>query len=354
MKRICYILTLIFLFSFSVSMPTYSQEQDEPQTVDVRNIVFGHVGDAYGWHITNWGDKHIGIPLPMMIYSKTSGWHVFMSSVLEESGGVYEEFSIAPEGSKYEGKLIEYNAAGEEVRPLDLSITKNVLSLFINSILLVVIILSISRWYKKRSESSEAPKGFVGAMEMLIMMIHDDVIKTGVGANYRKFSPYLLCAFFFILINNLMGLVPLFPGGANVTGNIAVTLVLAVCTSIAINVFAPGAYWKEIFWGDVPTWLKVPIPLMPFVELLGLFIKPFALMVRLFANILAGHMAILVLTSMIFIGATMGPAIFGSLTVASVVFSIFMNAMEILVAFIQAYVFTMLSSVFIGMAQNSH
>ena len=189
-------------------------------------------------------------------------------------------------------------------------------------------------------------------MEMFIMMVNDDIIKSCVGPNYRKFAPYLLTAFFFIFINNMMGLIPFFPGGANVTGNIAITMVLAVCTFLAVNIFGSKHYWKDIFWPDVPWWLKVPIPMMPFIEFFGIFTKPFALMIRLFANMLAGHMAMLVLTCLIFISASMGPALNGTLTVASVLFNIFMNALELLVAFIQAYVFTMLSAVFIGLAQE--
>ncbi|KAA6307090.1 F-type H+-transporting ATPase subunit a, partial [termite gut metagenome] len=206
----------------------------------------------------------------------------------------------------------------------------------------------------KKERNVVSPGGFVGFMEMLIMMVNDDIIKSCVGHNYRKFSPYLLTAFFFIFINNLMGLIPVFPGGANVTGNIAITMVLAFCTFLIVNIFGTRTYWKDVFWPDVPWWLKIPIPMMPFIELLGVFTKPFALMIRLFANMLAGHMAMLVLTCLIFISATMGLVLNGTLTVVSVLFNIFMNLLEILVAFIQAYVFTMLSSVFIGLAQEEH
>ena len=194
--------------------------------------------------------------------------------------------------------------------------------------------------------------GYPFSEYLFIMMVNDDIIKSCVGPNYRKFAPYLLTAFFFIFINNMMGLIPFFPGGANVTGNIAVTMVLAICTFLAVNIFGTKHYWKDIFWPDVPWWLKVPVPMMPFIEFFGIFTKPFALMIRLFANMLAGHMAMLVLTCLIFISASMGPALNGTLTVASVLFNIFMNALELLVAFIQAYVFTMLSAVFIGLAQE--
>lgn len=324
-------------------------------SVDVKEIVFGHIGDAYEWHITTWGHTHVTIPLPVIVRSQTSGWHVFLSSRLEENGGAYEGFSIAPAGSPYEGKLVEHDAIGNEVRPLDLSVTKVVAALLINSLLLVLIVLWTARWYRRHPQNkAEAPGGFVGFMEMFIMMVNDDIIKDCVGPNYRKFAPYLLTAFFFIFINNLMGLIPVFPGGANVTGNMAVTMVLAVCTFLAVNLFGKKAYWKDIFWPDVPWWLKVPIPMMPLIEFFGVFTKPFALMIRLFANMLAGHMAMLVLTSLIFISATMGPVFTGSLTLASVLFNVFMNALELLVAFIQAYVFTMLSAVFIGLAQEEH
>ena len=361
MKQLRNIVAPIFLLCLMLvaGLPVFAQTQEDvtPQeqkenTVDVKEIVFGHIGDSYEWHITTWGKTHITIPLPIIVYSSTTGWHTFLSSRLAENGGTYEGFSVAPEGSKYEGKLVEYNAAGEQVRPWDISITKVTFALLFNSVLLLVIVLSVAQWYRKRPQGALAPGGFIGFMEMFIMMVNDDIIKSCVGPNYRKFAPYLLTAFFFIFINNIMGLIPFFPGGANVTGNIAITMVLAICTFLAVNIFGTKHYWKDIFWPDVPWWLKVPVPMMPFIEFFGIFTKPFALMIRLFANMLAGHMAMLVLTCLIFISASMGPALNGTLTVASVLFNIFMNALELLVAFIQAYVFTMLSAVFIGLAQE--
>ena len=189
-------------------------------------------------------------------------------------------------------------------------------------------------------------------MEMIISYIQDGVIKESIGKEeYRPFSSYLLTVFFFILINNLIGIIPVFPGGANITGNIAVTAVLAGCTFIAVNLFATKEYWKEIFWPKAPIYLKLPLPIMPFVEFFGVFTKPFALMIRLFANIMAGHAAILSLVAIIFITVKAGPVINGSMTVISVLFGIFMDMLELLVAFIQAYVFTMLSAVFIGLSR---
>lgn len=342
----------------AVSSETVTQDDavqaEDEGSVDVKGIVFGHIGDAYEWHITTWGNVHITIPLPVIVYSETTGWHFFSSTRLEENNGSYEGLSIAPEGSRYEGKLVEHDASGKEVRPWDFSITKVALALILNSLLLMVIILSVAHWYRKHPVESASPGGFIGFMEMFIMMVNDDIIKSCVGPKYKKFAPYLLTAFFFIFLNNLMGLIPIFPGGANVTGNIAITMVLAVCTFLAVNLFGTKAYWKEVFWPDVPWWLKAPVPMMPLIEFFGVFTKPFALMIRLFANMLAGHMAMLVLTCLIFISASMGPLLNGTLTIASVLFNIFMNALELLVAFIQAYVFTMLSAVFIGLAQAEH
>lgn len=319
----------------------------EEEEVNVSELVFGHIGDAYEWHIATLGGKEWSIPLPVIVHSST-GWHVFSSSHLKE--GEYEGLYIASQGTN-EGKIVERNAAGEEVRPFDISITKNVLGLFINSAVLLLILMSCVRWYKKHPVEEGAPRGGVGMVEAMVLMIYEDVIKGCIGEDYKRYAPYLLTAFFFILVNNLMGLIPIFPGGANVTGNIAVTLVLAVCTFIMTNLYGSKEYWKEIFWPEVPVWLKVPIPMMPVIELFGIFTKPFALMIRLFANIMAGHAAILSLIAIIFITVKVGAVINGSMTAVAVLFGIFMDALEVLVAFIQAYVFTMLSAVFIGLSR---
>ncbi len=328
-------------------------ENKSEEAIDVKGIVLGHLTDSYEWHITTWGHTHITIPLPVIVHGSDGQWHLFSSSHLSH-GESYEGFYIAQSG-EHEGKIVELNAQGEEVRPLDLSITKTVLALLINSTLLVLIILGTARWYKKRTARTAAPGGFVGLMEMAIMMIHDDLIKSCVGKDYKRYAPYLLTAFFFILVNNLMGLIPIFPGGANVTGNIAITFLLALATFLMTNLFGSREYWKEVFWPEVPTWLKCPVPMMPLIEFVGLFTKPFALMIRLFANMMAGHAVILSLTCLVFVTASMGAAINGTMTVVSVIFCIFMNMLELLVAFIQAYVFTMLSAVFIGLSRvESH
>ena len=330
-----------------------ANDVESHEEVDVGEILFGHIGDSYGWHITQWNGKHVSIPLPCIVRSST-GWHFFLSSKIEH-GHEYEGLFVADEG-RYEDKIVERGADGELVRPFDISITKNVASLMMAAVLLISLVLATTRWYRRHDASEKAPEGFAGLMEMMIMMVNDDIIKPSVGEkHYRKYSPYLLTAFFFIFICNLMGLVPFFPGGANVTGNIAVTMVMALFTFIAINVFADKHYWKEIFWPDVPVFLKFPIPIMQTIELFGVISKPFSLMVRLFANIMAGHMMVLGLVSVIFVTVKLGPVINGSMTVIAMLFGLDINCLELLVAFIQAYVFTMLSAVFIGMAhQEEH
>lgn len=350
-----YILTSVLLLTVMGFQPLAAENAHEAQPekeLNVKELILDHLADAYEWHLTSFGDTHVSIPLPIIVKGETSGWHFFMSSKFHHGHEAYEGFYIAQEG-KYKGKIVEKNASGEEIRPWDFSLTKNATSLIISSILLIIIVLSVSKWYRRQAKTGEkkAPKGFVGFMEMFIMSVQDDIIKPCVGKNYRKFSPYLLTVFFFILFNNLLGLIPLFPGGANVTGNIAVTLVLAVFTFFTVNLFGSKEYWKEVFWPDVPTWLKVPIPIMPAIELVGVFTKPFALMIRLFANILAGHSIVLGLTCLIFVTANLGAVINSSMTVVSVLLTIFISLVEILVAYIQAYVFTMLSAVFIGLAQ---
>ncbi len=257
---------------------------------------------------------------------------------------------------EHHGKIYERLADGSVVRPIDLSITKAVAQIWIVVAVLVIVFLSCARWYKRHDEKSAAPSGFVGMMEMLVMTIHDDLVKSSIGEkHYKPYAPYLLTVFFFIFTSNLVGLIPVFPGGANVTGNINVTLFLAVCTMLVVNLFGNKEYWKEIFWPEVPLFLKAyPVPLIPVIEFFGLFTKPFALMVRLFANMMAGHAVILSFTCVIFLGWSMGVGYGVGLNTFSVVMLLFMNCLELLVAFVQAYVFTLLSAVFIGLAHQEH
>lgn len=322
-------------------------EDNNGSQIDVQEIVFSHIQDSYTWHITEIGDTEISVPLPIIVWTKEYGLDIFLSSRFNEDS-VYKCYQIAEEG-EYAGKIVIKGAEGNYVRPLDISMTKNVCGMLLGCLIMVATVLSVASWYKKHP--NQAPGGFVGMFEAVILYIYEDVIIKSVGKEYKRFYSYLLTVFFFILFNNLLGMTPVFPGGANVTGNITVTMSLALFTFLATNLFATKAYWKEIFWPKVPLFLKLPLPIMPFVEFFGVFTKPFALMIRLFANIFAGHSIILALTSIIFVTASMGAAISASMSIVSVLFSIFMNCVEILVAFIQAYVFTMLSAVFIGMSR---
>lgn len=339
--------TVLVLMFFCSLMPASMAAKAESENIDVKEIVLGHLSDAYEWHILTWNGQHVSIPLPVIVRAQDGAWHMFSSERLTHSG-VYEGFYLDKENN---GKIYEKLADGSKARPWDLSLTKDVVQIWIVALIMLFVFLSCSRWYHRRKSYDDAPSGFVGLIEMFVMSIYDDVIKPGVGVQRsRIYGPFLLTAFFFIFITNLVGLIPIFPGGANVTGNISITFILAFCVMLVINLFGNKEYWKETFWPDVPTWLKVPVPLMPIIEVFGVFIKPFALMVRLFANMMGGHATILALTCVIFITCQVGIAIGASLSIVSFLLMLFMNALEFLVAFIQAYVFTMLSSVFIGMA----
>ena len=247
---------------------------------------------------------------------------------------------------------MEKNEAGEEIRPFDISITKNVLAIMISSALLVFLILGTARWYKKHDALKEAPRGLAAFMEPVIQMVDEGVAKDNIGEGYEKFSPYLCTVFLWILLNNILGIVPFFPGGANVTGNIAVTCVLGIATFLMINLFGTKHYFKDIFWPDVPLMLKFPFPILPIIEVFSAFMKPLTLMIRLFANMLAGHIIAISLVCIIFVFAKYNAVLFGSMTVVSLLFGVFMDLLEVLVAFLQAYVFTILSAVFIGMARQ--
>ena len=346
MKRFKTIAVLLLVALMPMQM--VANEEAESKELDIPEIVLEHLADAYEWHIATYHGKHISVPLPIIIRSSQTGqWHFCTAHSLPDG------FFFNKEAH---GKIYEKMADGSTVRPIDLSITKAVAQIWIVVIVLIVVFLSCSRWYKNRDEKSEAPKGFVGMMEMLVMYIHDDLIKPSVGEkHYKQYAPYLLTVFFFILTANLIGLIPIFPAGANVTGNINITFFLALCTMLAINIFANKEYWKEIFWPDVPFFLKAyPAPVMPIIELFGVFTKPFALMIRLFANMMAGHAVILSFTCVIFLGWSMGVGFGLGLNAFSIIMLLFMNLLEVLVAFVQAYVFTMLSAVFIGLAHKDH
>lgn len=318
--------------------------EEKETAIDIPEIVLHHMSDAYEWHIAG----HVSIPLPIIVKGENE-WFFGTSKGIEQHKTLFFDES-------HHGKIYEKMSDGSVKRPLDLSMTKTVCQIWIVAIILIVLFLSIAKWYKKRDCTSEAPRGFIGAMEMLVMTIHDDVIKGCVGEkHYKKYAPYLLTVFFFILVTNLLGLIPIFPGGANVTGNINITFFLAICTMLLVNIFGSKEYWKEILWPEVPFFLKAyPVPLIPVIEVVGIFTKPFALMVRLFANMMAGHAIILSFTCVIFLGWTLGVGMGIGLNIFSALMLLFMNCVELLVAFVQAYVFTLLSSVFIGLAHPQH
>lgn len=343
MKQLKSICLLLMLTLTPMSMLANEQQGEE---LNIPEVVLEHLADAYEWHIASYEGKHLSIPLPIIIRSEQTGKWFFCTEHSLPQGFFFNE--------EAHGKIYEQMADGSSVRPLDLSITRNVLQIWIVVAVLLAIFLCCARWYKKHDKTSNAPGGFVGAVEMLVVMINDDVIKSSIGEkHYKPYAPYLLTVFFFILVTNLVGLLPIFPGGANVTGNINITFFLAFCTFLAINLFGNKEYWKEIFWPDVPIFLKA-IPVMPAIELFGVFTKPFALMIRLFANMMAGHAVILSFTCVIFLGWSMGVGYGLGLNLFSIVMLLFMNALELLVAFVQAYVFTMLSAVFIGLAHKDH
>jgi len=341
------LLVVLLLMMAGLSSLRAETQKERP---DVKELIFSHIGDSYTWHITTIGHTHIAIPLLVIVRSPETGFHVFSAAKLHGEHP-YKGFFIAQEG-KYAGKVVINDRTGTIVRPLDFSVTKNVLALFISAIIVLSIVLSVARWYKKHP--MEAPGGFVGTLEVVVEFLLNDVIKSNVGPEYKRFQSYLMTAFFFILINNLLGLVPIFPGGANVTGNIAVTFVLAMFTMVIVNFSGTKAYWKEVFWPDVPVFLKLPVPLMPIVEIFGVISKPFSLMIRLFANVMAGHTIMLSLVSLIFFTVSMGTAINAAMTTFSVFLSVFMFMVELLVSFLQAYIFTVLSSVYIGLARVKH
>ena len=224
-NRLIWIVLLMWLCFLA---PAHADSKKEG--IDVQDIVFSHIQDAYTWHITEWNGKEIAISLPILVKSEERGWDMFLSHHLHH-GQAHHNYYIATEG-EHAGKVVEKNSRGEEVRPVDLSLTKNVCGLFLSCGILLFVVLRTAHWYKRHP--NQVPSGFTGLMEMIISYIQDGVIKESIGKEeYRPFSSYLLTVFFFILINNLIGIIPVFPGGANITGNIAVTAVLAGCTFIA-------------------------------------------------------------------------------------------------------------------------
>ena len=334
--------------------------------------IMHHIADANEFHVA--GD--FSIPLPVILYSAEEGLKFFLSSKFEHGkkavdGYILDHGSVKavkdanfPQGEVdvdvAHGKVI-YNGQEYETVPksnlmeqssfYDFSITKNVFSLILGSLITLFIFLTVARAYKSRKD--KAPKGIQSFFEPLILFVRDEVVRPNLGAKTDKFLPYILSVFFFIWILNMLGQIPIFPGSANVSGNIAVTLALALFTFILTTINGNKHYWKHIFLPPVPWAIW---PLMVVIEVVGLFIKPIALMIRLFANISAGHIIVLSLVSLIFVFGNAGESLGGSVAgmFVAVPFVIFIGLIELLVAFLQAFIFAMLSAVFIGMAVEEH
>jgi F-type H+-transporting ATPase subunit a len=307
---------------------------------DAKATILEHIGDSHVWPVI--AEKWL--PLPIIVYTD-KGLETFSSGKMMPEGTIYkgEKYSYKLEENKI--KVVDASGNINEAatkKLLDFSITRNVASMFMAMAILLIIFLSVAGSYKKRV--GKAPKGLQSFLEPVILFVRDDIAIPNIGIKANRFLPLLLTIFFFILINNLFGMIPLFPGGYNLTGNIAVTAVLSVIIFFVVNLNGNKHYWKHIFVPN-PWWLFfIMIP----VEIVGIFTKPIALMIRLFANITAGHILILSLISLIFIFKTIAVA------PVSIVFVVFMDAIELLVAFLQAYIFTLLASLFIGMAIDEH
>ncbi len=374
LKIFPFLIALVALTLGSCSTP-------EKQEINAGDIIIGHVTDSHSWHLCDYqgkdGKEHVvGINLPIILIDD-GHWEFFSSKQFHHGhatytganhtyaligGGIEKEEIVCVEplaegavDSVYytdgEGRAFAAvtDGDGKVVKPVDISITKTSAAILIAVLLLCIIVLSAAKQYKKRD--GEAPHGLQSLVEMLVLHVRDDIVGPILGKQTDRFLPYLLTLFFFILFCNILGLIPFFPGGANITGNIAVTAILALITFLITNLNGNKHYWKDIInTPGVPAWLKI-FPLMPVVELVGVFTKPIVLMIRLFANITAGHIVILGFVTIIFIlSNSMGLMVGGAVSVVSVIFSVFIDVLECLVAYIQAFVFTMLSALYISMA----
>lgn len=358
------------LFLLLVSVPSFGKdgENEKKQSFNAQEVIFGHILDGHEFHfldifVNDSTTKPIGIPLPIIIYSAQRGFSVFMSSKFHHGHESYKGYRIIDEHFQRElgnqgfdvkkeglnvGKIIAVTEADQldtTISILDLSLTRNVVQMILALTLLVWVMISIANLYKKGAGVKVAPTGMQNLMEPVITFVRNEVAKPNLGHKYEKYLPYLLTVFFFILINNIFGLIP---GTANVTGNIAFTLVLGLISFIVILASSKKHYWGHIF--NPPGMpLGIKFILVP-VEVLSLFIKPMALIIRLFANMVAGHIIIICLISLIFIFAGLNVYAGWGTSIFSIAFTVFIYFIEILVAFIQAFIFAMLTAVFIGQA----
>jgi len=344
---------LAILPFFAFSQEEGSRIEEEAKKFNAADMIMHHIGDSHGWHFFGSGDNSFTLPLPVILFTD-NGMVTFMSSEFHHD--TEGKYVVEKDGMKFvnyhetiyqldEGATsFQKNDEGEVInasKPWNFSITKNVAAMFLTVILMLIFFFSLANYHRK---NKQAPKGFNNLLESLVIFVRDDIARPQIGEKkYMKFMPFLLTVFFFIWITNILGLLP---GAANVTGNIAVTVSLGLFTMALIFINGNKDYWKHVFWmPGIPTFVK---PILAIVEVMGLFIKPIALMIRLFANITAGHIIILSLLALIFILESAGVA------GISVPFALFITILELLVAFLQAFIFTMLSALFIGMAVEEH
>ncbi|MFM1971921.1 MAG: hypothetical protein RL185_603, partial [Bacteroidota bacterium] len=330
----------------SVAAHETSPAGHEAKEFNVTETILEHIKDDHSWHL--WG--HTSVALPVILYTP-KGLEVFSSAKFMDEHHEPIMYKGNFDYKIIEGKVKIVDAAGAideaATKTLwDFSITKNVASLLVSVFIILVVILSAASAYKKTGVTS-APKGVQSFMEPIVLFVRDELAIPNIGKKkYAKFMPFLLTVFFLILVNNFLGLIPFFPGGANVSGNIAFTMTLAVCVFIVVNLSANKNYWEHIFWMPGMHW-SMKLFLAP-IELIGVFTKPISLMIRLFANITAGHILVLSLICIIFIFKT----VYAS--AIAVPFAVFIGMIELLVAFLQAYIFTMLTAMYIGMANEEH
>ncbi len=333
-------------------------DESKKEGFNASKVIFGHVLNGHEFHFMDIGKKAISIPLPIILYSPERGFTAFMSSKFEHGHKPYNGYMLLTEHAIHEmgldpkkfnvDQIVPVDENGQVtagVKVYDLSLTRNVVQMIIALIIFTFVMLRIAKRYKTGVGVTSAPKGSQSLMEPVITFVRDEVAKPNLGHKYEKYMPFLLTVFFFILINNIFGLVP---GSANVTGNIAFTLVLGLISFVVIMFSTNKHYWAHIFNPPgVP--LGVKFILVP-VEFLSIFIKPFALIIRLFANMVAGHIIIICLISLIFIFGQLSSVAGWASSPLAVGFTIFIYFLEVLVAFLQAFIFTMLTAVFIGQA----
>lgn len=317
------------------------------------DMILDHITDKHYWHICDWKGKPVELHLPVILIHEGK-LHVFSSKNFENPHHTYQNFQLRKE-APHKGKIVALttDASGKTViadqKPWDFSITKTVFGLMVSTLVILLVFFFIVRSYKKNGE--RAPRGIAALFEPIFLFVRNDVVFAILGKKHgEKFLPYMATLFFFIVLGNLLGIVPFFPFGANVTGNISVTCTLAFVTYLMAMAYSSKHFWKHTFLNpDVPGWMKFPLPLMPLIEAMELITKPIVLMIRLFANMTAGHIIILGFVSLVLIfGARFGTAWGFIVSPLTVIFGLFADALELLVAFIQAYIFTTLSCTYLA------